>query len=209
MNNEENEIKINKFKNIPKILSLDVSSKTIGVALFDITGSELLELTHIAPKIKPEPEDKLELLIKKSEVFNKFIQKYKNTGIVKVVIEEPLLQSNNIYTVSTLLRYNTLIFKICYDELGVLPNFISTYNARKFAFPDLVRFNDKQKKVLFGGFPKDVDKKSLIWERVNSLFPKIEWQYDKKGKLKKECFDQSDAITCGIGYLNMIANEDN
>ncbi len=45
-----------KLKNNPKILGLDVSSKTIGFSLFDITGSDLLELTHFTPKIKPEPQ---------------------------------------------------------------------------------------------------------------------------------------------------------
>ena len=52
------------FKNKPKILGLDISTKTIGFALFDMTGSKLLELTHFSPKIKPQPEDKIEELIK-------------------------------------------------------------------------------------------------------------------------------------------------
>ncbi len=52
-----------KFKNKPKILGLDISTKTIGFALFDISGSNLLELTHFSPKIKPQPEDKIEELI--------------------------------------------------------------------------------------------------------------------------------------------------
>ena len=53
-----------KFKNKPKILGLDISTKTIGFALFDISGSKLLELTHFSPKIKPQPEDKIEELQK-------------------------------------------------------------------------------------------------------------------------------------------------
>ena len=32
-----------KFKNAPKILGLDISTKTIGWALFDINSSKLLE----------------------------------------------------------------------------------------------------------------------------------------------------------------------
>ena len=58
-----------KFKNKPKILGLDISTKTIGWALFDLTGSKLLELTHFSPKIKPQPEDKLEELMKKADAF--------------------------------------------------------------------------------------------------------------------------------------------
>jgi hypothetical protein len=192
-----------KLKNTPKILGLDISTKTIGWALFDINSSKLLELTHFSPKIKPQPEDKIEELVKKSDAFKKHLENYKDIGITKVVIEEPLLQSNNIYTVGTLLRYNTLILRTCYDVLGIIPTFISTYNARKFAFPDLVGKNDKGKSVLFGGLPKDIDKKHIIWEHVNAVCPEIEWLYGKTGALKKENYDMSDAATAVIGYVNM------
>ena len=37
-----------------------------------------------------------------------------------------------------------LIIEI-YDVLGVVPDFISTYNSRKFAFPELTQLNDKGK----------------------------------------------------------------
>ena len=192
-----------KFKNKPKILGLDISTKTIGFALFDISGSNLLELTHFSPKIKPQPEDKIEELIKKSDAFKKHLEGYKNMGITKIIIEEPLLQSNNIYTIGTLLRYNTLILKNCYDVLGVLPTFISTYNSRKYAFPDLVGANDKGRNVLFGGYPKDIDKKQVIWEHVNAVCPEVNWLYGKTGNLKKENYDMADAATCVIGYINM------
>jgi hypothetical protein len=105
--------------------------------------------------------------------------------------------------VGTLLRYNTLILKNCYDVLGVLPTFISTYNSRKFAFPDLVGPNDKGRNVLFGGYPKDIDKKHVIWEHVNSLFPEVKWLYDKNGKLKKENYDMADSVATVLGHINM------
>ena len=192
-----------QFKNKPKILGLDISTKTIGWALFDRSGSKLLELTHFSPKIKPLPEEKIEELIKKADAFKKHLEGYKDMGITRVIIEEPLLQSNNIFTVGTLLRYNTLILKNCYDVLGVLPTFISTYNSRKYAFPDLVRPNDKGRNVLFGGYPKDIDKKHVIWEHVNEVCPDIEWLYGKSNNLRKENYDMADAATCVIGYINM------
>jgi hypothetical protein len=195
--------KILNLKETPKILGLDISTKTVGFALFDISGSNLLELTHFSPKIKPQPEDKIEELLKKADAFKKHLENYKDFGITTVVIEEPLLNSNNIYTVGTLLRYNTLILKNCYDVLGILPTFISTYNARKFAFPSLVGKNDKGKNVLFGGYPKDIDKKHLIWENVNIVCSEVEWLYGKDGKLKKENYDMADAATAVIGYVNM------
>jgi hypothetical protein len=195
------------LKNSSKILGLDISTKTIGFALFDITGSNLLELTHFSPKIKPQPEDKIQELMKKADAFKKHLENYKDVGITRIVIEEPLLNSNNIYTVGTLLRYNTLILKNCYDILGIIPKFISTYQARKYAFPSLVGKNDKGKNVLFGGYPKDIDKKHVIWEHVNNVCQDIEWIYDKKGNLKKENYDMSDAATAIIGYVNMCKEE--
>jgi len=193
-----------KLKNKPKILGLDISTKTIGWAIFDMTTSTLLEASHFSPKIKPQPEDKIEELLKKADAFKKHLELYKDYGIVKVIIEEPLLNSNNLYTVGTLIRYNSMILKMCYDIFGVVPSFISTYNARKYAFPDLVQPNDKGRRVLFGGLPKNIDKKKVIWDHVNSVCPEINWLYDKNGKLKKENFDISDGVTCVIGYINMI-----
>lgn len=192
-----------KLKNAPKILGLDISTKTIGWALFDINSSRLLELTHFSPKIKPQPEDKIEELLKKADAFKKHLESYSDIGITRIIIEEPLLNSNNIYTVGTLLRYNTMILKSCYEIFGIIPTFITTYNARKYAFPSLIGKNDKGKSVLFGGLPKDIDKKHIIWENVNDVCPEVEWLYGKNGQLKKENYDMSDAATAVIGFVNM------
>lgn len=191
----------NKLKESPKVLGLDVSTRTIGVALFDIQSRELLELTHVSPVPKPKEESKIKELLLKSDIFRNKLIEYKDLGIVKVIIEEPLLNSNNVYTISILLRYNTLITKEIYDILGIVPEFISTYNSRKFAYPELVRENNKNKFVLFGGFPKDCDKKQIIWEQVAKREPQIQWLYTRNNTLKKENFDQTDAYTCVLGYM--------
>jgi hypothetical protein len=189
------------LQNNPKVLGLDVSTSTIGWALFDMMTQELLELTHISPRPKPKAENKIEELLNKSEIFKEKLIEYRNLGITKVVIEEPLLNSNNIYTVQTLLRFNSFITKNIFDILGVIPEFISTYNSRKLAFPELVKENDKGKFVLFGGLPKDVDKKQIIWGLVAKREPQIIWQHTKNNTLKKENYDMSDAYTCVLGYM--------
>jgi hypothetical protein len=91
--------------------------------------------------------------------------------------------------------------KTIYDIIGIVPEFISTYNSRKFAFPELVKENDKKKHVLFGGLPKDIDKKMVIWELVAKREPQIQWQYTRNNTLKKENFDQTDAYACVLGYM--------
>lgn len=193
----------NIVKDSPKILGLDVSTKTIGWALFDIESKNLLELTHISPVPKPKSENKIEELIHKSGIFRNKLSEYIGLGIQNVIIEEPLLNSNNVYTVGTLMRFNTLICKEVYDILGVVPEFMSTYNSRKFAFPHLVQKNDKGKFVLFGGLPKDIDKKVIIWELIAKREPQITWLYTKNNTLKKENFDQTDAYCAALGYMKM------
>lgn len=190
------------IKNSPKILGLDVSTKTIGWALFDLSSRDLLELTHISPRPKPVPDNKMEEMFQKSSLFRKKLEEYKNLGIVRVVIEEPLLNSNNAYTIGTLLRYNTLISKEVFDVLGIVPEYVSTYESRKKAFPELVQKNVKGKFVLFGGYPKDCDKKQIVWELVAKREPQIQWLYTKNNTLKKENFDMSDSYTVVLSYLN-------
>jgi hypothetical protein len=195
------------LKESPKVLGLDVSTRTIGWALFDIQSKELLELTHISPRPKSkenQDNSKIKELLLKAEVFKSKLIEYKNLGIVRVIIEEPLLNSNNINTVQVLMRFNSFICKEIYDMLGIVPEFISTYNSRKFAFPELVQQNDKGKYVLFGGLPKDIDKKMIIWEKIAKLEPQIQWQYTKNNTLKKENFDQTDAYCCVLGFMNQI-----
>jgi len=187
----------------PKVLGLDVSTKTIGIALFDINSEHLLELTHLSPVPKSEMNSKIEELIVKSNLFKIKLDEYKNLSIKKVIIEEPLLTSNNVNTIGILMRFNTLVCKEVFDVLGIIPEFISTYNSRKFAYPELFQKNEKGREVLFGAYDKNIDKKNLIWELVAKKEPQIVWHYTKNNKLKKENFDQTDAYTAVLGYMKM------
>jgi len=202
------------------VLSLDISTSTIGIALFEDNGKtgDLKLLHHVTPKVKPKPSNKMEELFRKVEIFNnEFLNKYKDFGITRVIIEEPLLQSNNIYTIATLLRFNGMISKSVYDVIGIVPDFISSYDARKYAFPELMAVRKfkkdgtplpekqiaKNEPVLFGDYDFNVDKKMVIFEKVCELQPQIKWFFDKNNKLKKENFDMSDAVTCALGFMKM------
>jgi hypothetical protein len=131
------------------VLGLDVSTKTIGIALYKYgeKGGELILLTHVTPRIKPKPETKFEELFLKCKAFqNEFLNKYKELDIVKVIIEEPLLRSNNVNTVGTLLKFNGMISFVCNETLGVVPDFISSFDARAYAFPELMAVRTHNKK---------------------------------------------------------------
>jgi len=187
--------------NSPKILGLDISTKTIGWALFDLQKGQLLELTHFSPKIKPKPESKIEEMLKKTDQFKNKLIDYSKVGITQVIIEEPLINSNNIRTVATLMRYNSFITRIIYEVLGITPEYISTYNSRKFAFPHLFAENSKGRKVLFGKYEVGCDKKQIIWQQVSDKEPHLTWSYTRNNTLKKENYDMADAYTCVLGTM--------
>jgi hypothetical protein len=206
-----------------RILGLDVSTKTIGIALFEDQGDKgkLQLLTHITPKVKPKPKNNIELLIKKVQAFEaEFVEKYSDIDVQKVFIEEPLLRSNNVNTVAVLLRFNGMICKSVYEVLNIIPEFISSYDARKYAFPDLMQLRlnkkngekytdkelEKKNPVLFGGHPYDVDKKMIIFDKVSELEPQIVWIYNKHQQLAKENFDMTDAYSCVLGGMRKYSN---
>lgn len=207
-------------KNI--VLACDVSTETIGICLILDDNTEygkIIELTHISPKAPKKTSNSIEKLFLKKRCFEDFIKKYINFGITKVVIEEPLISSNNKNTVATLLRFNGMVSDAIYNILGIVPDYISSYDARRYSFPSLMairKYNKKgemypNKKIikaikdsaytLFGGYPWDVDKKFVIHSKVKELFPDIEWLYNKKGELKKENFDATDAYVAGIAQI--------
>jgi hypothetical protein len=205
------------------LLGLDVSTACIGFCLLIDDGSKfgkVAELTHISPKVSSKIKG-IEQLFLKKKIFEEFITKYKDFGIDDVIIEEPLLRSNNVNTVSTLLRFNGMVSDCIYNVLGIVPQFISSYDARQYSFPELMSIrkygkDEKQypynkimkeikdcKLVLFGAYPWTIDKKTVIQDKVSEIFPDIEWLYDKKGELKKENFDACDAYVAVLGHLNM------
>jgi RNase H-fold protein (predicted Holliday junction resolvase) len=198
-----------------KILGLDVSTKTIGIALFD-DGGKLWELTHITPIIKPKLDNKLEEQFRKVDAFEKLLTRYIELDIDRVIIEEPLLNSNNIYTVATLLRFNGMISKVVEEVLNIVPEFISSNDARRYAFPELVAVRTHNKKgepyppktlvnkkpVLFGAYDSKADKKMIVWEKIAQLEPAIVWEYTRNNTLKKENFDMTDAYACVLAVLN-------
>lgn len=202
------------------ILGLDVSTTTIGISLMSYKNGEIpkiLKLTHISPKVNKGIKGIEALCLKKNIFENEFLIQYKDFNITDVVIEEPLMRSNNVYTVATLLRFNGMVSDSVYRLLGVVPTYISSYDSRRYAFPELMavrKFNKngepyneskikRNKPVLFGEYPWDIDKKQIVLDKVSELYPDIEWIYNKKGNLKKENFDSSDAICCVLALINM------
>lgn len=207
-----------------KILGLDISTNCIGVSIVILDNHEVKidTITHISPKVSSKIKGIEQLFIKKKIFEEEFIINLIDKGITKVVIEEPLLRSNNVNTVDVLSKFNGMISDSIYRKLGIVPEYISSYEARKYAFPELMsirKYNKKgeeypkdkilsaikkNKLVLFGSHPFDSDKKLILWNKISDIYPYIPWIYDKKGNLKKENFDASDALVTCLATCNKI-----
>lgn len=209
------------------LLGLDISTACIGLTLAknENNKTDILQVTHFKLKV-PTKIKGVEALFHKSAYFSNVLETYKDLSrfnldvhINKVIIEEPLIGSNNSETVSTLLRFNGMISQSVYSILGVIPEFISSYDARKYAFPELMAVRKYNKKgeiypiqkirhalkknelVLFGGYDWNCSKKEILFYKICDLFPNIQWIYNKNNELKNENFDASDSLICVIGAV--------
>lgn len=215
-------------KNIKRlILGIDISTTCIGLSIVSCDeddDTKLLYISHIKPKINSKKIKGTEALFAKSRVFKEqFLNLCNHLGIqnliTDIVIEEPLPGSQNVSTVNTLLKFNGMISEAVYELTGIVPIYISSYEARKYAFPELMAVRKYNKKgeeycynkiknsmkknelVLFGNYPFDCAKKLILWNKISERYKDIQWIYNSKNELKVENFDASDSLVCILGQL--------
>lgn len=202
------------------ILGMDVSTHCVGmtIASYEDNKIEILEVTHLRLKVNKKIKGIESLLIKSNLLKDKLLT-FKNYHISRVIIEEPQFNPNNELN-NTILKFNGIISQDIYNVLGVIPEFITSNEARKFAFPGLMairKFNKhgdtyslehiidsikKNELIFFGGFHYDISKKYVLFNELVNLFPHLEWVYDKEGNLTNENFDASDSLIAILGFLN-------
>lgn len=225
-----------KNKSYPSlILGLDISTACIGISIIydDGVNQPLIELiSHVSPKVDKSIKG-IEALILRKEIFEKdFLNKMDEIlanincplkRITEVVIESPMIYAtggSNAATVATLLQFNGILSDSVYRTLGIVPNYVSSYDARMRSFPELLSIRKFNKKgavyplshikkaisenalILFGAYPFDCDKKCIMMNVVSEKYPGIPWIYNKKGELKKENYDSCDALVCALAYSN-------
>lgn len=208
------------------ILALDISTSCIGVSIvYDdgINSPNIVEITHVSPRV-PKNVTGTEALIKRKEIFeNEFLTRLVDSGITECVIEAPIMhaQTNSNYlTICELLQFNGLLSESIYRVLGIIPDYVTTYMARTYSFPELLSVRKFKKDgttndiksvkknlegnnlVLFGSFPFDCDKKSIMMGCVDTHYPEINWSTTISGEIKKQNYDACDSLVCAIAYIN-------
>lgn len=208
------------------ILGMDISTTCTGVSILEYDAlteeKKILYIGHVKFKTPKNMTSEESLFVKSRQFTEDFINKYRGIGITDIIIESPLTQSNNSNTVLLLARFSGMLSQSIFEATGITPRYISSYDARKFAFPTLMsvrRYDksdnpypiDKIRKAIakdeltpFGGYTYTTDKKYVLWQLINERYQGIEWQYNKKGELKKENFDSSDSLVCILGWINYV-----
>ena len=230
MNKKEKEIiELPENKAYPsRILGLDISTSCIGASIIyddGVNEPKIEKITHIAPKIPKNIKKGIEDLIIKKQIFeDEFLDTLVDMNITECGIEAPLifaLGNSNPTTVAQLLKFNALLSEAVYHKLGIIHYYISSLNARIYAFPELMgvrKFNKSGDEydikhilkdvknshlVPFADYSFDCDKKNVVMNLVCEKYPEINWVYNKKGDFKKENFDACDSLVCALSYSNL------
>ena len=192
------------------IVTLDISTTSTGVAIFD--DKELIFTTaYIAPK-KYKKDTFLDLFNLANDMITQLTTSITALSVDEpsaVIIEKPLGNSMNRKTVNMLLTYNAIVSTLC--ELGIGPVSHMTRNlAIKEGLSELVvpRKNGA-KPVMFGAYDKGIkakDKKTIVASMISEIYD-INFERTKAGNIKSYQFDIADAILLGRAYLNIVGND--
>src|SRR6185369_14629218 len=179
------------------LLAFDLSSTTIGTAIFDIDSEELINLFYF--KYQEGEKD----LLNKGRHLEQYIENlFKSYSIRHFVIEERLKKfqggrssADNILVLAQLnyiCQYLTK-FKFC-----IFPTEINVLKARGLLFPKIFKetrlTKQKQKDYVFEKVLEIVDKKYFPTKTMKSGPRKGEDIY------LEECKDMSDAYVLGLAF---------
>lgn len=189
------------------ILSLDVSTSTIGISLFEDLGNvgKLTILTHFEPKINPEPETQLERLKEKADLcVDKIYHDFNSYNIHKIIVEKPLLNSISQKVAKLLEMFNEYLTNKLSKRMNVPVDFITVDDARRYALPELMGKNGK----MMSDFPKKISdlgknewSKFLIMYLVSQRYKGIKWLLNNALKINKKNFDRADSVVAGLGFM--------
>jgi len=188
------------------ILGLDVSTSTVGISLFNLDG-KLLELNHVSPAIKDENILKHDLLWVKSQlVINFLVENYPATKISEIILETPLISSQQKDTASLLNYFGGIFFGQLRANYGddTKIDYITVDEARRFGLPEILGGKNK---TLFGAFNTLLDKsvmkeckKMIVLSLIAQRYPSIVWLLNNNLTIDKKNLDRADAITVVLGY---------
>ncbi len=181
-------IKYNFFVNI---LGLDISSSTIGWALVsykDEGKPSVISYGHI----KPPGSNKGSLTYRISCAYNQIEDLLHSLGDIDAVAIEAYANKftkgrSSARTIIVLSVFNELVSLACFKTLNIEP--------KKYAVVTI-------RSCLSKFFNKKIESKDDAFLSIEKYFDEFNTRLNRKGSIKKECYDESDAIAVSIAYIH-------
>ncbi len=169
------------------ILGLDISTAITGVTILDSTGEVLFCDVWDFRKDKGFLQKAT-----KAKAYFKTLKQDPKYEIKEVFIEQSLQAFRSGFssakTLSTLARFNGTMSWICYEVLGVEPEYIGATTARKLCGIKV---------------PKGKKSKEVVLEKVLDMHPGFAIEYTKFGNPKPGTYDRADSIVIAKAGYNL------
>lgn len=184
-----------------QIIGLDISTTTIGITIMNESG-QLATMTYIKPPKSNKKNGEINIYDKVEYTVQQIKEVAEQYNIKYIFIEDPLKNGNNVNTTVLLAKFNFMVAQKMRDLFKITPIHITVHDVRKHYFPEYVT----TKKVKGGiketlSFPKNTDKKVVIFNKVNEEI-KYNWVMNKKGEIAEENYDMTDSYIIAKVGLN-------
>ena len=171
-----------------KILGLDISTTTIGVAVAEYTTSTDTGHVILLDYVKPEGVSPLHKAINANEKLRVMLH---GIYIDRIVIERPVIMfkgGSSGQTVALLNWFSGAMAVQLWKTFEKDPIYVAPSTARKAVFG-------------VGRFPKGTDTKKEVFRRVSQELPGFQWPATPRLTFKPECFDMADAFVISMSVI--------
>jgi len=171
-----------------KLISLDISSSTVGWALFSFSKDEfsLIEYGHI----KPEKSSKGSLAYRAANYLDKIseflIQKNPDCVAIEAYANKFPKGKSSARTIIVLSLFNETTSMASIKSIGVEPKSYPVMTIRSC----LSSFSGSK-----------ITSKEDCFNFIKNNFKNFNLKYKKTGKIKDECYDEADAIAVGLTHI--------
>jgi Holliday junction resolvasome RuvABC endonuclease subunit len=170
------------------VLGLDISSSTIGWALLSFDNEEFLLKSY--GHIKPPPSKSGTLTHRIDSAYSDLKKLFVQIDPASVAIEAYANKftsgRSNSRTIIVLSVFNELSALASLRSIGIEPSKYSVISIRS----DMSKF-----------FNKKIKTKDDVFEHVCEYFKNFELRHTRTGKIRKECYDEADAIAVAICHF--------
>ena len=158
------------------ILGLDISTSITGATVKDDKGEIVLCETWDTRKYKN--------FFDKAAHIRSCLVDVKNEFPIKTIVVEQSLQMfragfSSAKTLTTLSKFNGAVSWMCYNIMGVEPEYVSASSARK-------QIGIK--------VPRGTKAKEVVLEHIKNNIPNFEYELTKAGNPKAGTYDRADSI---------------